>query len=107
VERFLRAVLYGIEWARDNRDEAIDIVLEYAPGEEREHQRFMLDRELEAAESEVTRENGLGWQTEQQWRSLDDALVEFGALTEPVDVNAAFYDEFLRFIYKDGRLQWP
>jgi ABC-type nitrate/sulfonate/bicarbonate transport system substrate-binding protein len=107
VERFLKAVLYGIEWARDNRDEAIDIVLKYAPGEEREHQRFMLDRELEAAESEVTRVNGLGWQTEQQWQSLGDALVEFGALPEPVDVNAAFYDEFLRFIYKDGELQWP
>ncbi len=107
VERFLKAVLYGIEWARDNRDEAIDIVLKYAPGEEREHQRFMLDRELEAAESEVTRDTGLGWQTEQQWQSLSDALVEFGALTEPVDVNAAFYDEFLRFIYKDGELQWP
>ena len=54
VERFLKAVLHGIEWARDNRDEAIDIVLKYAPGEEREHQRFMLDTELAAAESDVT-----------------------------------------------------
>jgi hypothetical protein len=26
---------------------------------------------------------------------------------EPVDVNAAFYDELLRSIYKDGELQWP
>ncbi len=107
VERFLKAVLHGIEWARDNRDEAIDIVLKYAPGEEREHQRFMLDAELAAAESDVTRENGLGWQTEEQWQALQDALVEFGAIAEPVDVNAAFFDEFLRSIYKDGKLQWP
>jgi ABC-type nitrate/sulfonate/bicarbonate transport system substrate-binding protein len=107
VERFLKAVLYGIEWARDNRTEAIDIVLKYAKGEDREHQRFMLDTELEAAESEVTREHGLGWQTEQQWQGLHDALVEFGAVTESVDVNTAFYDEFLRFIYGDGELQWP
>ncbi len=107
VERFLKAVLHGIEWADNNRDEAIDIVLKYAPGEEREHQRFMLDAELAAAESDVTRENGLGWQTEAQWQALQDALIEFGAIAEPVDVNAAFFDEFLRSIYKDGKLQWP
>jgi ABC-type nitrate/sulfonate/bicarbonate transport system substrate-binding protein len=107
VERFLKAVLHGIEWAHDNRDEAIDIVLKYAPGEEREHQRFMLDAELAAAESDATRENGLGWQTEEQWQALQDALVEFGAIAEPVDVNAAFFDEFLGSIYKDGKLQWP
>jgi ABC-type nitrate/sulfonate/bicarbonate transport system substrate-binding protein len=107
VERFLKAVLHGTEWSRDNRNEAIDIVLKYAPGEEREHQRFMLDSELGAAESDVTRKNGLGWQTEEQWQRLQEALVEFGAIAEPVDVNAAFSDEFLRSIYKDGKLQWP
>lgn len=103
VERFLRAALQGIEWARDNREEAIDIVLKYASGEEREHQRFMLDAEIEAAESEVTREHGTGWQTEEQWQGLHDTLLEYGALAEPVDVNAAFYNDFLRMIYEgDG-----
>lgn len=107
VERFLRAVLRGITWARDNRDEAVDIVLKYASGEEREHQRFMLDAELEAAESDVTAEHGIGWQTEEQWQSLHDALIEFGALAEPVDVNAAFYNEFLRVIYEGGGADSP
>jgi ABC-type nitrate/sulfonate/bicarbonate transport system substrate-binding protein len=107
VERFLKAVLHGIEWARDNRDEAVDIVLKYATGEEREHQRFMLDTELAAAESDVTRENGLGWQTAEQWQALSASLRQFGALSKPVDANAAFSDEFLRVIYKDGQLQWP
>jgi ABC-type nitrate/sulfonate/bicarbonate transport system substrate-binding protein len=107
VERFLKAVLHGIEWARDNRDEAVDIVLKYATGEEREHQRFMLDTELAAAESDVTRENGLGWQTAEQWQALSASLRQFGALSKPVDANAAFSDEFLRVIYKDGQVQWP
>ncbi|MDI6857772.1 MAG: ABC transporter substrate-binding protein [Dehalococcoidia bacterium] len=102
VERFLRAALRGIEWARDNRDEAVDIVLKYASGEEREHQRFMLDAELEAADSDVTAQHGIGWQTEEQWQGLHDALIEYGALAEPVDVNAAFYNEFLRVIYESG-----
>jgi ABC-type nitrate/sulfonate/bicarbonate transport system substrate-binding protein len=107
VERFLKAVLHGIEWARDNRDEAVDIVLKYATGEEREHQRFMLDTELAAAESDVTRENGLGWQTAEQWQALSASLRQFAALSKPVDANAAFSDEFLSAIYKDGQLQWP
>jgi len=107
VERFLKAVLHGIEWARDNRDEAVDIVLKYATGEDREHQRFMLDTELAAAESDVTRENGLGWQTAEQWQALSASLRQFGALSKPVDANAAFSDEYLSAIYKDGQLQWP
>ena len=49
VERFLKAVLKGIYYAKDNPDEAIDIVLEFAPEEEREHQRFMFETELAAA----------------------------------------------------------
>jgi ABC-type nitrate/sulfonate/bicarbonate transport system substrate-binding protein len=107
VESFLKAALHGIEWARDNRDEAVEIVLEYASGEEREHQRFMLDTELEAAESEVMLEHGLGWQTEQQWESLHDSLIEFNALPGSLDVNTVFTDRFLAAIYQEGRLEWP
>jgi ABC-type nitrate/sulfonate/bicarbonate transport system substrate-binding protein len=107
VERFLKAVLHGIDWARDNRDEAVDIVLKYATGEEREHQRFMLDTELAAADSDVTRQNGLGWQTAAQWDALDASLQEFGAIAKPVDASAAFSDRFLLDIYRNGQLQWP
>jgi ABC-type nitrate/sulfonate/bicarbonate transport system substrate-binding protein len=107
VERFLKAVLHGIDWARDNRDEAVDIVLKYATGEEREHQRFMLDTELAAADSDVTQQNGLGWQTAAQWQALDTWLQEYGGLAKPVDSSNAFSDRFLRDIYTDGQLQWP
>jgi ABC-type nitrate/sulfonate/bicarbonate transport system substrate-binding protein len=49
VQRFLKATLHGIYYAKDHPDEAIDIVLKYAPEEQREHQRFMFDTELAAA----------------------------------------------------------
>jgi putative hydroxymethylpyrimidine transport system substrate-binding protein len=101
VARFLAAVILGIEWARYNRDAATDIVLEYAPGEDREHERFMLDTEFEAANSQVTREHGLGWQTLEQWSALNDALHEFGALDKPVDAGTAFSDRFLSAAYVD------
>lgn len=107
IERFLRAALRGIEYADKNRDEALDIVMKYAPQENREHQRFMLNVELDRAITDLTRKNGLGWQTREQWQRFHDSLLEFGGITKRLDVSRVYTDEFLRRIYKDGKLQWP
>jgi ABC-type nitrate/sulfonate/bicarbonate transport system substrate-binding protein len=107
VERFLKAALRGIQYAIDNPEEAVQIVLQYAPQEEAEHQRFMLDTEIEGAYNRLTTENGLGWQTEEQWQALADTLVQFGALEKAVDVNEAFTSQFVERIYKNGQLIWP
>ena len=104
VRRFTRAVLEGINYANEHRDEAVDIVMKYAPDEERGHQRFILDTELDRAVSESTRANGLGWQTEAQWRALQDALLQYEALSKPVDLERAFTNEFVDAAYKDGKL---
>lgn len=107
VERFVKAALRGIQYAIDNPEEAIDIVLEYAPQEDAEHQRFMLDTEIEGAQSDLTDENGLGWQTEEQWQALADTLLEYEALEKVVDVNEAFTNEFVEQAYEGGELIWP
>jgi ABC-type nitrate/sulfonate/bicarbonate transport system substrate-binding protein len=101
VAHFLAAVIRGIEWARHNRDEAVDIVLEYAPGEDREHQRFMLDTELAAADSSVTRAHGLGWQTSEQWNALKTSLEEYDAISGNVDADSAFSDRLLTAAYDE------
>jgi len=103
VQRFLRAALRGVQYAGQNRDEAIDIVLQFAPQEQREHQRFMLDTELEMASSELTLQDGIGAQTLEQWQRLHDYLVQYGALSGPLDdVEAVFTDVALKEIYKEG-----
>jgi ABC-type nitrate/sulfonate/bicarbonate transport system substrate-binding protein len=107
VERFLKAALKGIQYAIDNPAEAVDIVLKYAPQEDAEHQRFMLDTEIEGAYSRVVTENGLGWQTEKQWQDLADTLLEFQAIAKAVDVNEAFTNEFVGRAYENGQLVWP
>ena len=90
LRRFLRAALRGIEYARDNRDEAVQIVLKYAgPETDAEHMRFMLDAELLDAESDLTQEHGFGWQDQEQWQALADMLQQNGALTD-IDVSKAF-----------------
>jgi len=108
VLRFLKAALRGIEYARDNPDEAIDIVMQYAPQEKRDHQRFMLDTELAAAQDELTDKNGIGWMTPDQWQKLHDYLVKFGGIPGPLDdVSATYDDGAIRQAYRDGELVWP
>jgi ABC-type nitrate/sulfonate/bicarbonate transport system substrate-binding protein len=108
VLRFLKAALRGIEYARDNPDEATDIVMQYAPQEDRDHQRFMLDTELAAAQDDLTDANGIGWMTPDQWQKLHDYLVDFGGIPGPLDDASLTYDDLpIRQAYKDGKLIWP
>ncbi len=93
---FMRAVIAGIEYARQNPTEAVDIVMKYAGDQaDPDHMRFMLDTELPDAVSPVTEAHGLGWQTAEQWQALHDMLVEFEAITQPVNVTEAFTNDFL------------
>ena len=103
VLRFLKAALRGIEYARDNPDEAIDIVLQYASQEDRDHMRFMMDTELDAAQSDFTEANGIGWMTAAQWRALHDYLVEFGGIPAPLDdISVTYDDQFVKEVYEGG-----
>lgn len=104
VLRFLKAVLRGIEYAHDNPDEAVDIVLQFAEQADRDHMRFMLDTELEAAENP----QGYGWMNGEQWQALHDFLVEFGGIEEPLaDLPAIFTTDFITEAYEGGALVWP
>ena len=107
VERFLKATMKGLEFARSNVDEAVDIVLKYAENEKKEHMRFMLTTELADATSPLSEADGLGWMTAEQWEAFQDSLLNYDALTAPQEVESAFDDRFLKEIYRDGKLEWP
>jgi ABC-type nitrate/sulfonate/bicarbonate transport system substrate-binding protein len=107
IVRFLKAVLRGIYHADQNREEALAIVMKYAPDENREHQRFMLTVELERAITDLTRKNGIGWQTLEQWKGMHDSLLEFQGIAKALDVSLAYTDAFLKQVYRDGKLVWP
>jgi ABC-type nitrate/sulfonate/bicarbonate transport system substrate-binding protein len=92
----VRAAIKGIEYARENPDEAIEVVMKYAPEEDPEHQRYMLDTELEMAEGGAAKDGGIGAQTREQWQALHDYLVQYGGLPTPIeDVSRVFRDDFL------------
>jgi ABC-type nitrate/sulfonate/bicarbonate transport system substrate-binding protein len=85
VRRFLASVLKGIAYADEHRDEAIDTVLKYAEGADREHQRYMLDTELDMAKRGESATQGIGYQTLKQWQALHDYLVEYDAIPHALD----------------------
>ena len=97
AQRFVRAALKGIDYADQNPAEAIQIVLKYAPTANDAHELFTLQTELAAAKTGEAEANGtIGWQTKEQWQKLHDFLVQYGALTAPLDdVAAAFTNVFV------------
>jgi ABC-type nitrate/sulfonate/bicarbonate transport system substrate-binding protein len=107
TERFLKATLKGIEYIVENPEGALDTVMEYAPDEDRDHMRFMLEAELADAVSPLTDRFGVGWMTEGQWKELYDHLVEYGAIEKTFDFRDAFYTGFLEDVYDGNELKWP
>ncbi len=96
VQRFLRGAFRGIHYADRNRDEATDIVMKYAPQEDRVHQRYMLETELKSAFTGPALLNGIGWQTQDEWQRLHDYMVQYAALPRPLaDISAVFTQQFL------------
>jgi ABC-type nitrate/sulfonate/bicarbonate transport system substrate-binding protein len=106
VTRFLRASLRGLADAIADREAAIDVVMKYAPGEDRAHQRYMMDTEIEAAQNDLTNANGIGAMDRARYMGLRDFLLQYGAIPKTVDVDAVFTDRFVKDLYKDGRLVW-
>ena len=107
LDRFLRAALKALEFVQSNPEAALDIVMKYAPKEDRDHQRFMLETEIADAVSQLTEERGIGWMTDDQWRTLYEHLIDFDALDRPFDYRTAFTTSFLQRAYQDGNLRWP
>jgi ABC-type nitrate/sulfonate/bicarbonate transport system substrate-binding protein len=107
LTRFLKAAMHGVEFARDHPDQATDIVMRFAPQEDRDHQRAMLDVELDMANGPLTPTKGLGFASHDQWQAFEDSLLKFGGLKSNTDVEAASTDRFLQAITRDGHVVWP
>ena len=96
VGRFVRAALRGLDEAVRDPAAAIAITLTYAKGEDPEHQRYMLDAEIAAAQNELTRSQGLGAISRQSWKELHDLLLGLEVLPKEVVLDQVIDDRFVR-----------
>jgi ABC-type nitrate/sulfonate/bicarbonate transport system substrate-binding protein len=101
AQRFLRASMRGAEYARDHIDEAVAITLEYAPGADAAHQRYMLETDLRNAQ----RADGMGRFTLAQWERLQDTLLEFKVMERRIEVATAANATLLDGVYATGGLR--
>jgi ABC-type nitrate/sulfonate/bicarbonate transport system substrate-binding protein len=107
LTRFLKAALKGVEFARDHPEETTDIVMHFAPREDREHQRVMLAVELDMANGPLTVTRGIGYASREQWQAFHDSLLTYGGLKSAASIDQAYSTRILDTALKDGRLVWP
>jgi len=101
VERYLRATLRAVAWTQAHPDEAVQVVLKYAPGADAGQQRYLLDQDLATAK----RADGIGRSSRQQWQALADTLVQYGVLPKAPDVSIAFDNRLVDGLYTRGEIQ--
>ena len=105
--RFLKATLKGLHYSHEHEDEAIDIVMQYAKGEKRDQQKYLMVSEMQRAITEQTKSNGLGWMTLTQWQQLKESLLQYGAIKTDLETVKLYDDTLIKSIYKNGELIWP
>ena len=101
LERFLRATVRAFEFAINDPAAAIESTAKFLaqdPPPDLVHERFILDTEIKNAQNDLTRANGVGWFTQQQFRALTDVLLEHEALENDVDIEKAIDRSFLEGI---------
>ena len=103
LERFLRATVRAFEFAVNDPAAAIESTAKFMaqdPPPDLVHERFILDTEIKNAQNDLTRANGVGWFTQQQFRALTDVLLEYEALENDVDIEKAIDRSFLEAIHR-------
>ena len=105
TSRFLSATIKSLHYVIDNPEEALEVVMQYAPNADREHQRFMLATEIRDSVGPVTELSGLGSMTDNQWKALYDQLLYHKVLKGPFDYTTAFTNEFLEEIYQNTKFK--
>jgi len=103
LDRFLRATVRAFEFSVDDPAAAIESTAKFLPNDpppDLVHERFILDTEIKNALSDLTRANGVGWFTQQQFRALTDVLLAYGELAHYIDLEVALDRSFLEEIHQ-------
>lgn len=96
VERFLSATLEGWQYAIQNEEQAVDIVLKYATDRTMSHEAYMLRQSIPLIH---TGRSPIGWMEKERWAYTHDILLEAGVIEKEIDIDEAFTMLFLQEIY--------
>lgn len=99
VQRFVTAYMQAFADVAKNPHEAADIVVEMNP--EYASKKDVLIKQIEADVNHTffsadTKANGIGWMTKDAWEKTTKILLDQGAMKQPIKVEAAFTDTYLK-----------
>ncbi len=98
VERYLKSVIEGYQWALENKDEALSIVLSFNEKLDSATQRYALD----AIEPLLTGapQGRIGWMEEDKWKVTQQVHLDVGILENPINLDSLYTNRFLEKIYE-------
>jgi NitT/TauT family transport system substrate-binding protein len=92
VERFVQAIVAGMQDVIDNPEQAIDYVLQYNSALDRDQQLRRLQASIPLMQPARTQ---LGTMEVEVWQNIEDTVLASESAAIPVDVNTAFTIQFL------------
>ena len=95
VTRFLRASVKGWIDAFDNVQLAHDVMMEANPEEDPEFLSKALAVSIQLIGSPDAAKHGWGHMDAEDWQGLQDALLKGEVISDPVDIDALFTNEYL------------
>jgi ABC-type nitrate/sulfonate/bicarbonate transport system substrate-binding protein len=110
VRKFVRATMRALAWILEpaNKNEVTDIVMKYAGADaDRSHMEYMWTTEIQYVTGPSTPEVGLGYASDEQWATMIDVMVEYGAIDAAMPVSRVWDPQFVSSIYQNGQLVWP
>ena len=96
VAAFVRASMKGLEYAKDNPEEAAKWDLQYRPGAEKEEQAlFELNAALPLSETENTKGHSTGYMAAEDWEQSISLMQQYQDMKE-VPPDEIYTNEFVR-----------
>ena len=93
VKAMLRAMLKGIQDTIQNPDEAYNISKKYVEALAQADEE--VQKEVLRTSIELWKTDRPGYSAPESWQNMQTVLVDMGLLKEPLDLNAAFRNDFL------------
>ena len=95
VRKMIKAIQRGWDYALKNKEEAIQFLAKYDPQLDQELELMKLEAEEPFILTPETQMNGIGYMTDEKWKTAYEVLRAEGGLEEDLDYTVAFTLEFV------------
>jgi NitT/TauT family transport system substrate-binding protein len=93
VQKFVQAILKGIDFTIKNPDEAFEISRKYVEGLDQTNQD--VQKEVLMATIDFWKTSRPGYSKPEAWENMQQVLLDMGMLTQPLDLPKAYSNEFI------------